>query len=265
MKLEILLVCLTIQFVSSKTIPSRGDDTFSDSQVLGLREVLDELAKHGLLRVPRRIEQPGYTSPIIPTTTNTYRLPSNPIPPRGNPFLSSQISQSRAPLSSYFIPQPQASYNLPPKQPTPSLPRNPFTSSSPQGNTPKSFSSTQNAPPRETIRVQQPQQSTITNSYVPSPTTLSRVQKDPPIVQYSGPKKYATTYEVKSDVDGVNYGHSEVREGSYTAGEYFVLQPDGRIRRVTYVVDGDKGFVPFVEYEGQATPPPPTTLYGLNQ
>ncbi|XP_076036623.1 uncharacterized protein LOC143022355 [Oratosquilla oratoria] len=63
---------------------------------------------------------------------------------------------------------------------------------------------------------------------------------------------------LKDEYSGNDFGHQESRDGYDTQGAYYVLQPDGRLRRVDYTVNGDSGFVAQVNYEGEARYPEPT-------
>jgi len=69
---------------------------------------------------------------------------------------------------------------------------------------------------------------------------------------------YTWEYAVKDDYTYNDFGHKETREGAYTAGEYFVALPDGRLQTVTYTVQGDSGYVPVVQYTGEAQYPQTT-------
>ena len=69
------------------------------------------------------------------------------------------------------------------------------------------------------------------------------------------PAKYVWEYAVKDDYTNNNFGAKESRDGTLTNGKYYVALPDGRLQTVTYVVDGDAGYVPVVEYSGEAQYP----------
>jgi len=69
------------------------------------------------------------------------------------------------------------------------------------------------------------------------------------------PAKYVWDYAVKDDYTKNNFGAKESRDGYLTTGKYYVALPDGRLQTVTYVVDGDAGYVPVVEYSGEAQYP----------
>ncbi|KAG8226220.1 hypothetical protein J437_LFUL006322 [Ladona fulva] len=62
------------------------------------------------------------------------------------------------------------------------------------------------------------------------------------------PASYQFSYKVEDAEAGLNFGHEEAREGDEATGEYFVLLPDGRTLRVTYVANND-GYQPEITYE----------------
>ncbi|XP_037801907.1 cuticle protein-like [Penaeus monodon] len=68
----------------------------------------------------------------------------------------------------------------------------------------------------------------------------------------SAEAKYAFDWAVRHAYSGNDFGHQEARDGDHTQGSYYVQLPDGRRQTVRYVVDGDSGFIPEVEYEGEA-------------
>ncbi|XP_076036651.1 pro-resilin-like [Oratosquilla oratoria] len=90
--------------------------------------------------------------------------------------------------------------------------------------------------------------------YTPPPPVYGRGPAPAP----SGPAQYDFNWEVKDEYSGNDFGHQESRDGYDTQGAYYVLQPDGRLRRVDYTVNGDSGFVAQVNYEGEARYPEPT-------
>ncbi|XP_069164034.1 pro-resilin-like [Procambarus clarkii] len=68
------------------------------------------------------------------------------------------------------------------------------------------------------------------------------------------PPRYDSQYAV-SDGSGNDFGHQESRNDYDTKGSYYVQLPDGRLQKVTYVVNGDSGYVAQVEYQGDAQYP----------
>jgi len=66
---------------------------------------------------------------------------------------------------------------------------------------------------------------------------------------------YNWEYAVLDDYSSNNFGHKESRNGALTQGKYYVSLPDGRLQTVTYNVDGYGGYVPVVEYSGEAQYP----------
>merc|ERR1711936_771479 len=69
------------------------------------------------------------------------------------------------------------------------------------------------------------------------------------------PAVYTWEYAVKDDYTSNDFGAKENRDGYLTNGKYYVALPDGRIQTVTYTVDGYNGYVPVVEYAGEAQYP----------
>ncbi|XP_047479838.1 cuticle protein 21-like [Penaeus chinensis] len=68
----------------------------------------------------------------------------------------------------------------------------------------------------------------------------------------SAEAKYAFDWAVRHAYSGNDFGHQESRDGDRTQGSYYVQLPDGRLQTVKYFVDGYSGFIPEVEYEGEA-------------
>jgi hypothetical protein len=64
--------------------------------------------------------------------------------------------------------------------------------------------------------------------------------------------QYVWEYAVNDNPTYNDFGHKESRAGVHTDGKYFVALPDGRLQTVTYTVDGDGGYIPLVEYSGEA-------------
>ena len=65
---------------------------------------------------------------------------------------------------------------------------------------------------------------------------------------------YNYGYGVKDDYAGLNFGHTEDRNGYNTQGNYFVNLPDGRLQTVNYHAD-EAGYVADVQYTGNAIVP----------
>ncbi|XP_064122594.1 pro-resilin-like [Macrobrachium nipponense] len=68
----------------------------------------------------------------------------------------------------------------------------------------------------------------------------------------SGEVKYNFNWAVSDDSSSNEFGHQEARDGDDTQGSYYVQLPDGRLQKVSFVVDGDDGYVAEVSYEGEA-------------
>lgn len=67
---------------------------------------------------------------------------------------------------------------------------------------------------------------------------------------FQEPVKYEFSYEVNDPESGVQFGHSEQRDGDKATGEYNVLLPDGRKQIVQYEADSE-GYRPQIRYEGR--------------
>merc|ERR1711892_586919 len=63
--------------------------------------------------------------------------------------------------------------------------------------------------------------------------------------------QYNFSYQVEDGYSGNQFGHSENRLGSATAGAYHVLLPDGRVQTVEYTVDSYAGYKATVQYQGE--------------
>ncbi|XP_045105975.1 uncharacterized protein LOC123501283 [Portunus trituberculatus] len=66
---------------------------------------------------------------------------------------------------------------------------------------------------------------------------------------------YEFQWAVRDSSSGNDFDHKEGRDGEDTQGAYSVHLPDGRRQTVTYVVDGDDGYVADVKYDGVARYP----------
>merc|ERR1739844_683910 len=91
---------------------------------------------------------------------------------------------------------------------------------------------------------------------------------DSPPAPYNAPS-YAFKYTVEDGPYGPVFSHGEERENYNTKGEYQVTLPDGRVKTVTYTVEGPSGFIADVKYDGVSVypdaPPPayaPAPVYG---
>merc|ERR1712223_109221 len=82
---------------------------------------------------------------------------------------------------------------------------------------------------------------------------------DSPPAPYDAPS-YAYKYTVEDGPYGPVFSHGESRENYNTKGEYQVNLPDGRVKTVTYTVEGPSGFIADVKYDGVSVypdaPPP---------
>merc|ERR1712223_1315733 len=85
------------------------------------------------------------------------------------------------------------------------------------------------------------------------------IPDSPPPAPYNAPS-YAFKYTVEDGPYGPVFSHGEERENYNTKGEYQVNLPDGRVKTVTYTVEGPSGFIADVKYDGVSVypdaPPP---------
>jgi len=96
----------------------------------------------------------------------------------------------------------------------------------------------------------------------PAPSYAPAVAYKPYVDQYADtPAVYNWEYAVKDDYSNNDFGAKENRDGYLTNGVYYVSLPDGRLQTVTYTVDGGNGYVPVVEYAGEAQYPPEKSSY----
>merc|ERR1711910_260755 len=96
--------------------------------------------------------------------------------------------------------------------------------------------------------------------YQPQPATYKPAA--PYVDQYADtPAVYTWEYAVKDDYTSNDFGAKESRDGYLTNGKYYVALPDGRLQTVTYTVDGGAGYVPVVEYVGEAQYPAEKSPY----
>ena len=95
-------------------------------------------------------------------------------------------------------------------------------------------------------------------AYKPAPAVAYK----PYVDQYADvPAVYTWEYAVQDDYSNNNFGAKEARDGYLTNGKYYVNLPDGRLQTVTYTVDGGNGYVPVVEYSGEAQYPAENPSY----
>merc|ERR1711936_1014242 len=96
--------------------------------------------------------------------------------------------------------------------------------------------------------------------YQPQPATYKPAA--PYVDQYADtPAVYTWENAVKDDYTSNDFGAKESRDGYLTNGKYYVALPDGRLQTVTYTVDGGAGYVPVVEYVGEAQYPAEKSPY----
>jgi len=69
------------------------------------------------------------------------------------------------------------------------------------------------------------------------------------------PPHYTYKYGVKDPHTGDHKSQSEHREGDVVHGEYSVVEPDGRVRKVTYTADKHNGFNAHVHHVHHAHHP----------
>uniref|UniRef100_A0A0K2VA18 Cuticular protein hypothetical 5 [Bombyx mori] n=1 Tax=Lepeophtheirus salmonis TaxID=72036 RepID=A0A0K2VA18_LEPSM len=89
-----------------------------------------------------------------------------------------------------------------------------------------------------------------------SPPSYSPYPPPPPPPPPPSPPaaSYAYSYAVADEESGVNLSADEQADNGAVAGSYKVTLPDGRIKTVTYTVEGDSGFVADVQFD--TTPAP---------
>merc|ERR1712200_63272 len=73
-------------------------------------------------------------------------------------------------------------------------------------------------------------------------------------VAAAGPAQYNYGYSVSDSLTGDAKTRQESRDGDVVTGSYSVLQPDGRLRTVTYSADKLHGFQADVKYDGAEGP-----------
>uniref|UniRef100_A0A0K2V198 Putative LOC100870303 [Apis florea] n=1 Tax=Lepeophtheirus salmonis TaxID=72036 RepID=A0A0K2V198_LEPSM len=86
--------------------------------------------------------------------------------------------------------------------------------------------------------------------YQPSTYTYPDTFQQP---SYTSPLRtdpYSYQYAVQDVESGNDFSAQESSDGQVVSGSYRVLLPDGRVKVVTYEVEGGSGFVSDVKYEG---------------
>ncbi|XP_047471402.1 uncharacterized protein LOC125026849 [Penaeus chinensis] len=90
------------------------------------------------------------------------------------------------------------------------------------------------------------------NSSPAVPHTTALDDEDDPKEERQ-PAEYTFTYVAQDEDTGRNFGHEETRQGHRTQGSYYVSLPDGRVRKVSYYVEPNSGFVARLSYEGDVS------------
>ncbi|CAB4059625.1 unnamed protein product [Lepeophtheirus salmonis] len=101
-----------------------------------------------------------------------------------------------------------------------------------------------------------PPTTTTTTPPPPPPAYKPYKPYPPPPPPPPPPAKYAYSYAVLDDESGVDIAADELAENGAVSGSYKVVLPDGRIKTVTYTVEGDSGFVADVQFETTPAPAP---------
>nr|XP_040581047.1 cuticle protein 19.8-like [Lepeophtheirus salmonis] len=70
------------------------------------------------------------------------------------------------------------------------------------------------------------------------------------------PPTTTTTTTPAPPESSVDFSADELAENGVVSGSYKVVLPDGRIKTVTYTVEGDSGFVADVQFETTPAPAP---------
>ncbi|XP_063589552.1 cuticle protein 19-like [Penaeus indicus] len=89
----------------------------------------------------------------------------------------------------------------------------------------------------------------------------------PPANGYAAPRpafapaKYDFNYAVKDEYSDNDFGYHEARDGDNTQGSYYVQLIDSRLQKITYIINGDSGFVADISYEGDAQYPAEQPAY----
>nr|XP_040581041.1 cuticle protein 19.8-like [Lepeophtheirus salmonis] len=97
-----------------------------------------------------------------------------------------------------------------------------------------------------------PPPTTTTTIPPPPPPAYKPYQPYPPLPP--PPDNYAYSYAVLDEETSLDIAADELAENGAVSGSYKVVLPDGRIKTVTYTVEGDSRFVADVLFE--TTPAP---------
>ncbi|XP_040581078.1 cuticle protein 7 [Lepeophtheirus salmonis] len=89
-----------------------------------------------------------------------------------------------------------------------------------------------------------------------SPPPAYKPYPPPPPPPPASIPPYGFKYAVVDAESGVDIAADEKAEYGAVSGSYKVTLPDGRIKTVTYTVEGDSGFVADVQFEAAPAPAP---------
>ncbi|XP_040582779.2 larval cuticle protein A3A-like [Lepeophtheirus salmonis] len=98
---------------------------------------------------------------------------------------------------------------------------------------------------------------TTTTTTTPAPPAYKPYHPlPPPPPPPPPPASYAYNYAVLDEESSVDFSADELAENGVVSGSYKVVLPDGRIKTITYTVEGDSGFVADVQFETTPSPAP---------
>ncbi|XP_047469182.1 vegetative cell wall protein gp1-like, partial [Penaeus chinensis] len=206
---------------------------------------------------PAQFPNPSTPNPLFPSSTPNPLFPLNPSTP--NPLFPLNPSTSNP-----FFPRPSTPSSLfPPFSPTPSpFPPRPTTGFplSPRPTTAIPFSPTPRPQLPRPTRPFLPRPSVNDSPVFPPqpvfPSTGGNQGgfypyyffQQPPLYDYGQRPNYGYAYDVNDPHTGNFQGKQETSEDGIVRGSYHLLQPDGRVRVVTYHADDATGFKADVEY-----------------
>lgn len=84
---------------------------------------------------------------------------------------------------------------------------------------------------------------------------VTDVRSSVPCLLVQAPPHYTYKYGVKDPHTGDHKHQAEHRDGGVVHGEYSLVEPDGRVRKVTYTADEHNGFNAHVHHEHHAHHP----------